>query len=357
MSLSGILRRLSTARSGNDIAQPSEAYDHLYTNIATEEDIFNCFKLLLGRTPGKKEWHGHRLSAGGDLEAVVKKFMNSDEFKRRKLTVKSMSETAHEIVDLGDMKICISSTDEVCGQLRTAKVYEPGVTSVIQRTLKPGMTFVDIGANIGYFSVMASKLVGDQGRVIGVEPYPYNIKLLQKNISLNGCTNVEVLPFALTDKKGFLTYDDSAGNSGNVIALGEEFSALLESTLVYCVKLDDVLEQGTQVDLIKMDIEGAEPLALKGMQQLISEQAPTIISEVSEGFLRHVSNTSMQDYLAALMANELYQIAVIISPENIIECGRDIDKVIEIYAGVDSMCMDVVVYTADKESTLFDRQA
>jgi len=355
MSLAGILRRLSTTRSDNDVAQPIEAYDNLYTNIATEQDIFNCFKLLLGRTPGKKEWHGHRLSAGGDLEAIVKKFMSSDEFKRRKLTVKSMAETAHEIVDLGDMKICISSTDEVCGQLRTSKDYEPGVTSVIQRILKPGMTFVDIGANIGYFSVIASRLVGDQGSVIGVEPYPYNIKMLQKNIALNGCTNVEILPFALTDKKGFLTYDDSAGNSGNVIALGEEFSALLESTLVYCVKLDDALEPGTQVDLIKMDIEGAEHLALKGMQRLISEQAPTIISEVSEGFLEHVSNVSMQTYLGALMANERYKIAVIITPENIIECGRDIGKVIEIYTEVDSMCMDVVVYTADKENVLFGR--
>jgi len=357
MGLANVLRRLASARSVNDAAQPIEAFDHQYTNIATEEDIFNCFKLLLGRIPGKKEWHGHRLSAGGDLEAVVKKFINSDEFKGRKLSVKSMSQTAHEIVDLGDMKICISSTDEVCGQLRTAKVYEPGVTSVIQRALKPGMTFVDIGANIGYFSVMASKIVGDQGRVIGVEPYAYNIKMLQKNISLNGCLNVEVLPFALTDKKGFLTYDDSAGNSGNVVALGEEFSAILESTLVYCVKLDDVLEQGANVDLIKMDIEGAEHLALKGMQKIINEQVPTIISEVSEGFLRHVSNVSLLEYLTALMANERYQIAVIISPENIIPCGRDIEKVVDIYAGVDSMCIDVVVYTADKENVLFTSQS
>jgi len=263
-----------------------------------------------------------------------------------------MADTAHEIIDLDNLSICISSVDEVCGLLRTAKTYEPGVTAVIERVLSPGMTFVDIGANIGYFSVLASKKVANTGKVFAIEPYPYNIKLIQQNIALNQCDNVDVLPFALSKTKGFLSYDDSAGNSGNVGDLDSNFAKLLKSTIVYCMPLDELIDSATKVDLIKMDIEGAEYLALQGMQRIISEHAPIIISEISDEFLKRVSSVSLSEYLALLLGCEKYSIAVIKSPEEIITCGRDIQKVVDIYTDYASMCMDVVVYTADKKDLL-----
>ena len=319
---------------------------------ATEADIRSCFKLLLGRSPSPKEWHGHRLSAGQQLQTVVNKFLSSAEFKSRDTSSLSMADTAHEIIDLDNLSICISSVDEVCGLLRTAKTYEPGVTAVIERVLSPGMTFVDIGANIGYFSVLASKKVANTGKVFAIEPYPYNIKLIQQNIALNQCDNVDVLPFALSKTKGFLSYDDSAGNSGNVGDLDSNFAKFLKSTIVYSMPLDELIDSATKVDLIKMDIEGAEYLALQGMQRIISEHAPIIISEISDEFLKRVSSVSLSEYLALLLGCEKYSIAVIKSPEEIITCGRDIQKVVDIYTDYASMCMDVVVYTADKQDLL-----
>lgn len=352
MVIGRVLRRFGSLVSRESVDLGGEPYSKVYTPIATEEDILNCFRLLLGRSPEKKEWFGHKLSSGSNLQDVVGKFINSDEFKNRKLSVVSLADTAHEIVDLGRIKICISSVDEVCGLLRTAMVYEPGVTAIIERVLAPGMSFIDIGANIGYFSVLASSIVGGQGKVFCVEPYAYNIKMLQNNFKLNNCKNCEILPFALSDSKGFLSYDDSAGNSGNVMELGDEFASILKSTVVYSVRLDDIIPSCQKIDLIKMDIEGAEYLALKGMRKIISEQLPIIISEVSDGFLQRVSRVTMTEYLEALLENDLYQIAVIKNSEEIIPCGRDLSKVVEIYNGFDSMCMDVVVYTADKENLL-----
>lgn len=319
---------------------------------ATEEDIRSCFRLLLGRSPSIKEWHGHKLAAGQQLQTVVNKFLSAAEFKERDTSSIVMANTAHEIVELDNLSICISSMDEVCGLLRTAKTYEPGVTSVIECVLAPGMTFVDIGANIGYFSVLASKKVSDTGKVFAIEPYAYNIKLIQKNIALNQCENVEVLPFALSKSKGFLSYDDSAGNSGNVGGLDSNFANLLKCTVVYCMPLDDLIDPAIKIDLIKMDIEGAEYLALQGMQRTLREHTPLIISEISDEFLKRVSGVTLPQYLELLLKHERYNIAVIKTPEEIVPCGRDIQRVVEIYTEYASMCMDVVVYTDDQKDLL-----
>ncbi|WP_297845383.1 FkbM family methyltransferase [Pseudomonas sp.] len=347
----GIIRLLdwfkSMPSSAADALDPAP-YENEYSPVATEADIVGCFRLLLGRIPEQKEWHGHRLSVGIDLSQLVTKFVSSDEFQRRGLTRVSLGDTEHEVLDLEGMQLCISSADGVCGLLRTAKEYEPGVTAVILRVLAEGMTFIDIGANIGYFSVLAAKRVGNQGKVFAVEPYPYNIKILHTNIELNSLNNVEILPFALAEKKGFLNYDDCAGNSGTVTQIDADFAIRLNSTMVYCVRLDDVIDADVAVDLIKMDIEGAEYLALKGMNRVIREQRPIIISEISNSFLKRISGVSLGHYLEALLAESDYEISLIKNAEVIVDCNRDIIKVLDIYAANASECMDVVVYPAGK---------
>jgi hypothetical protein len=80
--------------------------------------------------------------------------------------------------------------------------WELDVCALLERTLKPGMTFVDVGANIGYFSVLASKLVGSKGRVLAVEPDPRTVSLLRANLRRHGCSNTTVLPIAAHSKTG-----------------------------------------------------------------------------------------------------------------------------------------------------------
>lgn len=330
-----------------------EPYARPFPDIAGEDDIAACFRLLLNRNPGEKEWHGHRQTAGTPLIEIVSKFLHSHEFKGRKLTGRPLQESGHEVVEVKEgFRICISRSDDVCGSLRSNGEYATEITSIVKKVLSPAMCFVDIGANIGYFTLLASRLVGQAGKVFAVEPYPYNIKLLNLNLMLSAYSNVEVLPFALAEKKGFLNYDDSAGNSGNVFALEANLEAMLESVLVYAVQLDEVLASDRPVDLIKMDIEGAEYLAIQGMRRIIQQDRPIIISELSEGFLQSVSGVTMQDYLHALLPDESWQLAIIRGVGELEFCGRDVDAVIRRFQDGCSICMDIVAYPAEKHELL-----
>lgn len=146
-----------------------------YSEIASEEDIEACFRLLLGRKPLPKEWYGHKKEAGQKLIEIVSKFLSSHEFKSRKLSSPRLADSQHDIVELDEFKLCLSRTDKVCGPLLETKEYEPHVTAILKKVLAPGMVFLDIGANVGYFSCLAASIVGDNGCVLSFEPETYNI--------------------------------------------------------------------------------------------------------------------------------------------------------------------------------------
>ena len=103
-------------------------------------------------------------------------------------------------------------------------MWEPAETALIRSQLKPGDTFIDVGANFGYYTVLASKLVGPTGRVIAFEPDPRSFQLLERNVARNGCTNVVLEQKALADKPGTLTLHVSDSNRGahSVIAAGTD---------------------------------------------------------------------------------------------------------------------------------------
>lgn len=149
--------------------------------------------------------------------------------------------------------------------------YEPETTNLILSLLKPGMTFVDIGAHVGYYSLIASRKIGPVGKVFSFEPDPRNYALLTANISANNCTNVIPVQKAIADYTGkgrlFLaTYSVSHSlykDNSIPISLAIEIDV---------VSLDDYFRQldWPSVDVIKMDIEGAEIPALRGMRELSS---------------------------------------------------------------------------------------
>ncbi|MCE7979658.1 MAG: FkbM family methyltransferase [Caldilinea sp. CFX5] len=80
------------------------------------------------------------------------------------------------------------------------KDFEPTTRRLIETSIQPGMTFVDVGANIGYYSVFAGQLSGDKGKIFAIEPAPDNLEFLRQNITLNHLTNVEIFPCAVGNK-------------------------------------------------------------------------------------------------------------------------------------------------------------
>ena len=172
-----------------------------------------------------------------------------------------------------------------------SRPFEPSEVSLVKELLQPGQTVLDIGANIGYYTLLFSHLVGPAGRVIAFEPDPNNYALLQRNIADNNCENVTAHQLAVGARKERLKLFQCAGNNGmhrayQSICCGDDFVS------VDAVVLDQFLAQGPAIDFIKMDIEGFELFALQGMSHLLEKHSPTIFVEFSPSALAEAGVTT-----------------------------------------------------------------
>jgi len=162
--------------------------------------------------------------------------------------------------------------------------YEIELQTAIKKYCRPGMVIYDVGANIGYVSLIFAKQVGEKGKVIAFEPLPENLQRLQKNITLNGLgSRITCVQAAVVDKPGSITFlVHSSGAMGKAQgSLGREEQYVAQIT-VPAVALDDLifLQNYPQPDLVKMDIEGGEVLAIQGMQKTLTEVQPILLIEI-----------------------------------------------------------------------------
>ena len=166
--------------------------------------------------------------------------------------------------------------------LVTAGTYEALETKAFQSLLRPGMVVADIGANIGYYSLLASRAVGDTGLVFAFEPDPRNYELLRRSIQANGYTNIVARQLALSDKKGSITLYADALNAGNSSLGRENIQRELRSFEVETETLDDFILReagGRKIDVIKMDVQGAEGLVLRGAGQVLNSDSLIVMIE------------------------------------------------------------------------------
>jgi FkbM family methyltransferase len=148
--------------------------------------------------------------------------------------------------------------------------YEPEETRLVRRILKDGDVFLDVGANIGWYSVHASKLVGEKGQVIAFEPEPRNLDMLKRNVRANGLKNVVVEGVALSNAEGSFKLYLEAGNLG-MHSLVEEHGGK-SFVNVKTVRLDDYWKDRGDIKLVKIDTEGAEGMILDGMRETLAKQ-------------------------------------------------------------------------------------
>jgi FkbM family methyltransferase len=167
--------------------------------------------------------------------------------------------------------------------LYTGLEYEPDETTFLQRSLKPGMTTIDVGANVGFMALLAAKAVGPTGTVIAIEPDPGNADLLAANVERNGYRNVRIQRCAVGSETGTAQLFRSAWNMGNHrLNPGEGGQAIAHEAISVPVRtVDDlVAENGlSRVDVIKMDVEGYEPGVLGGMMSTLARFKPVILTE------------------------------------------------------------------------------
>ncbi len=163
-------------------------------------------------------------------------------------------------------------------------VYEPVETALVRRLLRPGQVFVDVGAHIGYYSVIAADVVGPGGQVHAFEPCPENFAILRQNVAPFGDI-VRACPAAVSDVSGHSTLFLSDANTGDHRLYVTPGRALVD---VPTVALDDIEAlRKTRVDFIKIDVQGFEYRVLQGARRIL-EASPEIVGivEFSPALLR-----------------------------------------------------------------------
>ena len=306
-----------------------------YQSAATVQDIFYCFRLLLGRNPNPEEWPGHSSRAGEDLENVVSSYITCREFAARGLMNKIYQDCV-ELIKLRKFSLFASREDLAVGRhIASDHSYEPGISALLERYVRPGMAVVDIGANIGYLTMLLASLVEQSGLVIAVEPNPENVRLLEASRRTNGFAQIIVLEVAAGRDTGLLALNTSHSN-GIAGDLPVDLDAILGSRLVPCFSLDAILPTDRRISLIKLDAEGAEYNALLGLSDTIARDHPIIVSEFNPGALPGISHCAGPDYLNFLIARG-YRIAVIGPDGSENWFGDDVTGVMNAYAisGID----------------------
>ncbi len=179
--------------------------------------------------------------------------------------------------------------------------YEPLTTQLLEQLLQEGMTFVDIGAHVGLFTLPAAMWVGKSGRVVAFEPHPDNFSLLEQNIANNNLpVKVEAVQSAVSDVSAPVNLHTSKFNTGDHQLFHQGNRNTIE---VKCTTIDKYFPKGATIDVIKMDVQGAEAAAFRGMTRTLDENKNIqIIWELSPAQLRDAGTTASEllDWLEAL---------------------------------------------------------
>lgn len=191
-------------------------------------------------------------------------------------------------------------------------LWEPEVSEVVESIVTPGMTVIDVGADIGYYTLLLARLVGPSGKVLAFEPIPAAKANLDFNVELNHLDTVQTFPVALFDKSGESLLEDplrvSRINLVKKTATGNDITVPLvvfdESRLAFGVE---------RLDFVKIDVEGAELNVLKGMEHTLRMFHPLILIEIHSSPLGNFGFTpsDLMDFLGA----HAYQITPVDAPE------------------------------------------
>ena len=204
--------------------------------------------------------------------------------------------------------------------------YQPEerLTRHFVRLLRPGDCVIDIGANVGYYTMVAARLVGPVGCVHAFEASPQTAAWLVANAALNPGANIHVHIQAVTDccgKTEFFTAAPDRTGYSSIRDLGEQTAAV---ATVPTISLDSILDELPPTRLVKVDVEGAELLALQGMRGLIERDRPHFILEVDDTFLRELGAEARQPCEFLIEAGyDLHRIAARGALEPVIEPPTD----------------------------------
>jgi len=183
----------------------------------------------------------------------------------------SFFKISNEVFEIQGNKMYLDSLDSL-GVLGRG-VHESLTTDLFKKEIKKSDIVLDIGAHIGYYTLIFAKLVGKEGKIFAFEPHPNNFALLKKNVEINNYQNVILEEKAVSDKNGRIKLFLSEGSSGLHRIYKYKLEGERNFIEVESIKLDDYFKNyDRDINWIKIDIEGAEWLALQGMPPAVRKE-------------------------------------------------------------------------------------
>jgi FkbM family methyltransferase len=262
----------------------------------TRDEITWAYRYLLGREPSTDEVARLEPQAmyWSQLRAML---LRSDEFAIEQKVVGHTGKWVITEIFNGRRKLWIDLADKYVSFGCLIDNYEPQESAALRRLLWPGAHVVDVGANVGWFTFLAALAVGGEGHVLAIEPRQPTVDYLRRSVSLNQLDErITVLQTAVGREAGraWIVWHPLSQNPGSS-HIGDPGDSK-DAQPVDVRTLDDLLA-GSVVDCVKMDIEGAEGLALLGGSRVLRESRPFILCEINPAGLQNVSNMSVDEFL------------------------------------------------------------
>lgn len=190
------------------------------------------------------------------------------------------------VENVNGFRMLVSRHDKGIGkELRRYRVHEPTCTALLSSLLSSGMKVLDVGANIGYYTLLEARAVGTAGQVIAVEPHPDNLLLLRHNLRLNGYPDVKIIHAAISDSPGRVPLFVSHKSNWHTICADAGHRAR-HAIEVEAMTIDDVSRSlQCTFNLLRMDLEGGELKALRGASNTLATARPKLVMEVHPKYL------------------------------------------------------------------------
>lgn len=272
--------------------------------LVTAADVRSAYSLFLGRLPENDDVIKAIVKSKTSLRQLRLDFLAAEEFRAHIGAGDHKDLWALGEIDDG-FRLWVDLSDRYVSLPCLRNMFEPVETRIWKTIVKPGHMVVDIGANIGWYTLQAARLVGATGRISCFEPRPLTYAYLTRSIIENGmqhivrCHNVALADQAGTSKIYWRPGDDNPGHTwlGTQDRAGQDVT----SAEVAVTTLDDAIDH-RHVDVMKIDVEGAEWRALSGGMNIIRRSMPVIMSEIFPAELKKQSGVTAFDFISGMLA-------------------------------------------------------
>jgi FkbM family methyltransferase len=311
---------------------------------ATPEDVRHAYRLLLGREPDEGGFQTYcKLIAEQNVSAsdVAAMIQASVEYKTRHAAEPVLVE-----IEFNGFKLYPWRGDSLIGGTVAANgSYEPHVLPAFVERVPVGGTVLDVGANIGIFTLSAAHKAGPQGRVFAIEPIARNVQSLCAGVFGNGLHNVSVFPVAASASAGVVPMLRNDNSSNGIV--DTHVAPAMADAFAPTQPVHQLLQGLDRLDVIKIDIEGHEPLAWPSIEVLVRKHRPVVFTEFNPVAIRNHSRVDAELYLAQLFSHAATietiefdgQRSECRSVEEIMDRWRDVNR----RAGTDGTChLDLV---------------